>query len=164
MLVQSATPQMVAQWKAIWCEYRDRLRPNRRSGGEVVAYLREKYPLRELHDNAATRVVTDNVLHNAYLAMKLPANTEPTAVAFIVEQSGTGATLYLKQDEVFKGNDIFAGVDLSSGCFFVEGSSLLHDELRAFQGLDAKDIQNYFLVAEYISSLRRFDLLERIVP
>ncbi len=163
MLMQPATPHMVDQWKAIWREYRDRLHPNRKSGAQVVAYLRGKYSLRELHDDAALRVVTDNVLHNAPLAMKLPAGTVPAAVAFIVERSGEGEVLYRNQDDVFRGNSIFAGVDLVSGCFFVEGSSLLHDELHAFQGLDAADIQNYFLVAEYISSLRRFDLLEHVV-
>ncbi len=120
--------------------------------------------MQQLHDDAATRVVTDNVLHNAHLAMKLPACTVPAAVTFIVERFGAGEALYRNHDEVFKGNRTFAGVDLGSGCFFVEGSSLLHDELRAFQGLDAADIRNYFLVAGYISSLRRFDLLERVVP
>jgi len=41
----------------------------------------------------------------------------------------------------------------------VEGSSMLWDELCAFQGLDAKDIENYYCVAQYISCLKRFNKL-----
>ena len=36
---------MVEQWKAIWLEYRHRLRPDRKSGAEVLDYLRHKYTL-----------------------------------------------------------------------------------------------------------------------
>ena len=67
---------------------------------------------------------------------------------------------YIKtRDEMFKGRKIFIGVDLASGYFMVEGSSMLWDELCAFQGLDAKDIENYYCVAQYISCLKRFNKL-----
>lgn len=64
MLIQEATPQMIKAWKDIWNEYKDKLRPNRKSGDEVVEYLTRKYPLKELRDDKAIRVVVDNVLNN----------------------------------------------------------------------------------------------------
>lgn len=163
MLMQGATPEMVKRWKEIWNEYKYKLVPNRKSGKEVVEYLKNKYLLKELHDGNAKRLVIDNVLCNEPYAEKLPIGAEPTAVTFIVENQDNGKFLYQNQDEVFRGNNIFVGVELETGFFCVEGSSLLWDELYIFQGLDEKDIQNYFCVAEYISCLKKFGLLESVL-
>ena len=49
--------------------------------------------------------------------------------------------LYKKQEPVFRGiYPILLGIDMASGCYQVEGSALLWDELCAFQGLDKMDI------------------------
>ena len=88
---------------------------------------------------------------------------KPLPRAFVVNDSGLGQTLYKEQDEVFRGNDIFIGVDLATGFYHVEGSSFLWDELCAYQGLDAEDIQNFYCVAQYIACLERFGLLEKIL-
>ena len=37
----------------------------------------------------------------------------------------------------------------------VQGSTLLWDELCAFQGLDERDLQNYVITAQYIRALER---------
>jgi len=100
-----------------------------------------------------------NVLKNEPLREKLPEGVEPNPVAFYLENEGEGKKIYQNQDEMFKGRKIFIGVDLASGYFMVEGSSMLWDELCAFQGLDAKDIENYYCVAQYISCLKRFNKL-----
>jgi len=160
MLMQEATPEMVERWKEVWNKYKSKLLPNRKSGKEVVEYLKNKYLLEELHDDNAKQVVIDNVLYNKSYADKLPNGREPSAVTFVVQNEDKGKLLYENQDEVFKGNNVFVGVELESGFFYVEGSSLLWDELYVFQGLDEKDIQNYFCVAEYISCLKKFGLLE----
>ena len=55
---------------------------------------------------------------------------------------------------------IFVGIDLSSGFYQVEGSTLLWDELCAFQGLDCQDLKNYVVVAQYISALKRIGKLD----
>ena len=39
----------------------------------------------------------------------------------------------------------------------VEGSTLLWDELRAFQGLDEKDLQNFVMVAQYLEAQERMN-------
>lgn len=163
MLMQEATPEMLEAWKVTWNEYKDKLLPNRRSGAEIIAYLIDKYLLTEIHDDWALHVVTENVLNNEPLAEKIPVGSTPSPVAFFVKNSGKGKILYENQDEDFKENKIFVGVDLVSGFFCVEGSSMLWDELCAFQGLDEKDIQNPYCVAEYISCLKRFGLLDEII-
>lgn len=160
MLLQEATPEMVEGWKEVWQKYKSKLLPNRKSGREVVEYLKNKYLLEELHDGDAKQVVIDNILNNKQYADKLPRGAEPSAVMFVVKNKDNGKLLYDNQDDVFKGINVFVGVELKSGFFYVEGSSLLWDELYVFQGLDEKDIQNYFCVAEYISCLKKFGLLE----
>ena len=42
----------------------------------------------------------------------------------------------------------------------MEGSSLLWDELYAYRGLNEPELENYYSVAEYVSCLNRFGLLE----
>ena len=163
MLMQDATPQMVEEWKAVWNQYKDKLRPNRKSGLEVVDYLLGKYSLKELHDDKAAQVVTDNVLYNKVYAEKLPAGATPSVMTFIIEKTGAAEILYENQDDIFKEISIFVGIDLESGLVHVEGSSMLWDELYAFQGLDADDIQNFYSAAEYISCLKRFGILDQVI-
>lgn len=163
MLMQEATPEMREVWRVTWNEYKDRLLPNRKSGAEIVAYLSDNYLLTEIYDDEALQVVTENILNNEPLAEKVPVGNTTSPVAFFVKNSGKGTTLYENQDELFKDIKIFVGVDLTSGFFCVEGSSMLWDELCAFQGLDEKDIQNPYCVAEYISCLKRFGLLNKII-
>lgn len=160
MLMQEPTPEMVERWKEVWIEYRDKLLPNRKYGKEVVEYLKNKYLMEELNDDNLKQVVIDNLLYNKPFTEKLPMGVEPSVVTFVIENKDNGKFLYENQDEIFKGNNVFVGVELGSGFFCVEGSSLLWDELYAFQGLDEKDIQNYFCVAEYISCLKKFGILE----
>lgn len=45
---------------------------------------------------------------------------------------------------------MFVGIDLVSGYFYVEGSEEIYDDLFAFRGLDERDLDNFFLVAEYV--------------
>ncbi len=161
--MQKATPEMIKEWKKVWNEYKDKLLPNRKSGKEVVEYLKSKYSLEELNDDNAKQVVIKNVLYNKIYRDKLPTGEEPSAVTFIVKNQANGESLYENQDEIFKANKIFVGVELESGFFCVEGRSQLWDELYAFRGLDEKDIQNYFCVAEYISCLKKFGRLESVL-
>lgn len=47
------------------------------------------------------------------------------------------------------------GIDLTTGEFHVESENIekviqIYDDLFAYRGLDAADLKNYFLVAEYI--------------
>ena len=156
MLMQEVTSEMLKEWKAIWIEYRDRLRPNRKIGQEIIIFLQSKYSLTELNDNKALNVIVGNVLYNEPHAEKLSRNERSSPKAFIVNNSGAGRELYKDQDEIFKGLDIFVGLDLATGFYCVEGSSLLWDKLCAYQGLDEKDLRNFYSVAQYILSLKRF--------
>ncbi|MCL2568013.1 MAG: hypothetical protein FWE12_01045 [Oscillospiraceae bacterium] len=156
MLRQEPTPEMIAEWEMVWRAHKDKLRPNRKSGADIVKYLTEKYPLRELHDAAATQVVIDNVVMNEHLAERIPEGIVPLAVTFIVENRAEGRKLYAEPDEFLGDGDIFVGVELVSGYYQVEGTSLLWDELCVFQGLDEKDIENFFCVAQYIEAIKKF--------
>lgn len=156
MLMQEATPELLAQWKAVFQAHHDHLQPNRRTGQELLAYLRARYPLVERCDEEALMVVSENVQQNPPLREKLPPGKPPLPRAFTVAHEGAGRSLYAEQDALFRGRDIFVGIDLESGYFCVEGSSLLWDELYAFRGLDKADIENYYCVAEYIACLERF--------
>lgn len=163
MLMQKPTPEMIEMWKEVWNDFKDKLSPNRKTGKEIVAYLKDKYSLEEQHDDNVKQVVINNVLYNKPYSDRLPEGAEPSVVTFIVVNEDNGKFLYENQDEVFKGNNIFVGVELETGFFCVEGSSHLWDELYVFRGLDKTDIQNYYCVGEYISCLKKFGLLESTI-
>lgn len=166
MVTREPTKEMFETWKAIWIEYKDKLQPNRKSGAEVLAYLQSRYVLTEIHDKNALDTITLNVTENERLSEKLPQGVLPEPRAFYLENEGNGEKFYLPENiddiELWGGEitKIFVGVDLSSGFYLVEGSTMLWDELCAFQGLDGQDLKNYVIVGQYIRCLKRFDKLE----
>lgn len=163
MLTQPPTQEMIEHWKAVWRQYRGRLTPNRKSGQELLDYLCARYPLTEIDDPEAYEVVRQNVLQNEHLAQKLPVDTKPIPRAFFVEDTGKGHELFACRESLWTGDKIFVGIDLASGWYLVEGSCVLRDELCAFQGVDETDLENFYLVAEYISCLERFGWLDSIL-
>jgi hypothetical protein len=163
MLMQKATPEMVTAWKVTFDQYRPQLSPNKKTGSEILGYIKQKYSITEVPDDTIKQVVVDTVILNKCYANKLPSGKTPAAKGFSIENTGAGNYLYEKQDDIFKGNKIVVGIDLETAFFMVEGSSLLWDELFAFRGLDDDDLTNFYLVAEYISCLKRFDHLDRVL-
>jgi hypothetical protein len=163
MLMQEATPEMVETWKSIFAEYKTRLCPNRKKAQGIIEYLEDKYRLEELTGGEWKQLVIDTVLLNEFYSKKLSAGKTVIPKVYRVLNEGNAQPLYRQQDEVFKGKDIILGIDLETGFFDVEGSSLLWDELFAFRGLDEDDLNNYYLVAEYISCLKRFDMLDDVL-
>ena len=163
MLSEMPTLETIETWKNIWIEYKDKLKPNRKSGIEILQYLEETYPLKKLEDTYANEVVTRSVLDNKIYKRKLKIGVEPNPVTFIIKNRGNGKKLYDNQDKLYKGYDIFVGIDIESGFFCVEGSSMLWDELYTFRGLDEMDIKNFYFVSEYIYCLKKFGLLEQVL-
>ena len=162
MLTQAVTPELITQWKALFQKYRPLLRPNRKPASLLASFLMECYPLSVCTDHCWEEAIRGNVLENPSEREKLPPGAFPLPVAFRVKNSGTGASLYQSQEEGNTGSPIYVGMDLITGYFQVEGGCrLLWDQLFAFRGLDAMDLENYYLVAEYIGCLRRFGKLER---
>ncbi len=152
MLMTAPTPAMMEQWRKIWNEAKDRLKPNRRTGAALIAYLQENYTVTEFSDPEFSAVVSDNITLNAHSAAKLPEGILPRPRTFWVENTGKGHRLYENPDAGFEEMErIFVGIDEVTGEFCVELNSLLWDELFAFRGLDAADLENCYLVAEYVA-------------
>ncbi len=153
----------------MWEQYRGMLRPNRKSEPELLSYLLSLYPMTERFDPKALDVISSNVTMNEHLAEKLPKGVAPVPRAFYLENLAGGKKFYEpsnKDPYAVWGCDIsniFVGIDVSSGFFMVEGSTLLCDELCAFQGVDEKDLQNYVITAQYLQALKRVGKLETVI-
>lgn len=163
MLTQAATPEMLSMWRTIHAEYKGKLYPNKKQASDIIEYLKHKYPLIEIKDKKWEQLVADNVLKNGHEIKKLPAGKKPVVIVNSIKNSGSGKILYENQDDVFRGLNIVVGIELETAFFTVEGSSMLWDELFAFRGLDEDDLNNCYLVSEYISCLKRFDLLDGVL-
>lgn len=161
MLMQEPTPQLIQHWQEVHAYFRPLLRPNRKDGPEIVDYLNRHYPLEKTNSKQWKQIVSFNVLSNQHNMAKLPEGKVPHPMVFLVMRRKAGLLLYQEQDECFLKEDIYVGIDTRTGFFHVEGSSRLYDELVAFRGLDADDLENYYLVAEYIECLERFGLLSQ---
>ncbi len=153
MLTEMPTEEMISKWKRVYSEYRGKLKPNRKSSYELVEYLKNSYPLKEMDDRKFENMVTEEMMENDFSMEKLEKGKTPRIVSFKVLNIGDGERLYKKQDKIFKGLDIIIGIDMETGYFHIEGSSILYDELFKFRGLDEQDLSNYFLVYEYVKQM-----------
>lgn len=169
MITQEPTEAILEEWKSVWLRYKDKLNPNRKSGTDLLNYLLQKYILTEMHEKGAADAVIGNVTMNTCYAEKLPVGMIPVPRTFFLENAGNGDIFYRaenKDSEDIWGADItriFVGIDTVTGFFMVEGSTMLYDELIAFQGLDEKDIKNFVCVSQYIAALKQFDRLQDVV-
>ncbi len=136
MLTTKPTTEMLQEWKRLHEEYRPKLSPNRKSGEQVDAYFREKYP-HTLIDSADLReMIAAEILENPHHAEKLPPDAKPCVRCYL---SG----------------DVLVGIDLVTGHIHVECEEIaraeaIYDDLFVYRGLDEADLENAFLTAEYV--------------
>ena len=138
MLTKRPTPEMIKEWEKIFEENRKELFPNRKTGKEVDEYFRNNYSYTELDSAKFKEIVEYNIMHSIHNKAKLPDGDIPKINIYKIENS-----------------DIILGIDLITGFFQIEGEDMgkvaeIFDDLYAFRGLDGMDIENYFLVAQYI--------------
>lgn len=167
MLTQEPTEELLQEYKSIWMQYKDQLKPNRKTGRELLEYLEQKYPLTEIYEKEAADAIVLSV-QNGSNKEKLPVGIAPIPRTFFLENTGNGTVFYTKENkdsfDVWGGDitRIFIGIDVATGYFLAEGSTMLWDELYAFRGLDEADLKNYVRVAQYILALKRFGLSQTI--
>ena len=136
MLTTAPTSEMFEEWKQIFEKYHSSLIPNRKSGIEVDLYFRKKYS-HQLFDNSEFReIVSLNITDNHYYRRKLPENTLPDI-------------------QCYKTGTVLVGIDLFTGDFHSESENTeeviqIYNDLFVYRGLDVEDINNIFLVAEYV--------------
>lgn len=135
MLMYEPTKEMIEEWKAIFDQVRGTLRPNRKSGEEVDRYFREIYPWKEYTSPEFRQMLKTGILENEHTIKKLHG-LRPDIRTYLVE-------------------DVLIGIDLISGEFHVESEDFdrmqeIYDDLFAFRGLDEEDLENFFLVAQYV--------------
>ncbi len=158
MISSRPSRKQLEQWRRIREAAKAELQPNRRSGRQLLDYLRAMYPLEPADSAEISDIIAGNVTGNAHSKEKLPEGVSPEPVAFILRNEGNGSILYRKRRGLDRlSRRILVGVDMASGCYHVEGSERLWDELCAYQGLDAADIENYVCVAQYVQSIERRD-------
>jgi len=138
MLTQEAAADMVEEWKKLYDEHRGFLYPNRKTGKELDAYVRDKYEVHPIQTKEADNVVIENIMCNRVFKEKLPDNMQPCPITYHTDEQ-----------------KVFIGIDLVSGYFCVEGSEQIYDDLFAFRGLDEKDLNNVFMVAEYVKCIKK---------
>ncbi len=138
MLTTKPTVEMIEKWKKIFEENQNNLFPNRKTGKEVDEHFKTKYDYEELDSPKHKEIVEYNIMHSNHNKAKLPDGVLPQIAIYKI-----------------KNTDILVGIDRITGFFQIESEDKdkmaeIYDELFAFRGLDLMDIDNYFLVAQYI--------------
>lgn len=157
MLTSEPTEEMIREWKDIFLQYKDKITPNRIIPQKLVDYIAKKYSLLTIVDTKYDEILIHNETSNILYKNKMIRGNKPEPVIFELQNTGLGKEVYRKQDEIFKKSKIIIGVDLSTGFFIVEGSSYIWNEMLAYRGLDNDELNNFYLVAEYINCLKIFD-------
>ncbi len=155
MLMQEPTEDMIKECKEIFNQYKDKIKPNKKEGVDIIKYLENHYSITEIQDNELESIVESNIKDNEFNSNKIKGEN-PIIRMFEINNNGKSKELYKKQDNIFKGIKIIVGIELKTSFIFVEGSSYLYDELTAYKGLDEEDIKNYFLVSQYIKCKEKF--------
>lgn len=160
MLNRPVNQKILTKWKNLTKEFGCTLKPNRKSGKELLTYLQNKYPL-EKAPNELSDIVVFNIVENKVFSEKLPSGKAPEPQVFFIKNEGAGKILYERngiRKKVFaKCKRIFVGIDLVTGYFTVENSSSLWDELFIFRGLDEYDLKNFVIVGQYLELSGKFD-------
>lgn len=166
MITAEPTAAQLAAWKQTWLDRRGQLTPNRITGAALLGYLCGRYVLTPLHGAEAEQAVAAAVLENEVYAQKLPAGAQPEPRVFYLENAGAGRRFFSPEHRdpapLWGGRitRIFVGIDVTTGYFTVEGSTLLWDELCAVRGFDAQDLRNFVCTAQYLEARRRCGLAE----
>ncbi len=139
MLTTEPTLEMLQEWKCLHEKYRPKLTPNRRSGTQVDAYFREKYPHTPVDSEELHEMIAAEILENPHHAEKLLEDCVPDVRCYL---SG----------------DVLVGIDLVTGHIHVECEEIaraeaIYDDLFVHRGLDEKDLENAFLTAEYVKRM-----------
>jgi len=151
MITSCPNAEQLNEWRRIWEENRDLITPDRKNGQQLIDYLHAIYELDEIIDQEISDVISGNITDNPHSAQKLPENAQPLPRAYYVKNTGSGRRLYERRnEEEAEVSRILVGVDTVSGCYHVEGSCLLWDELCAYQGLDESDLSNFVCTAMYV--------------
>ena len=161
--MQKPTKESIKEWKEIYEEYKSFLHPNLKPAVLVIEYLKDKYPIRENTSKRFTEALIYNIKMNEQLVLKIHDGKELTPIVFIIPNERNASELYKIRDEVYDGSQIIIGIEFETDYFIVEGSDELSDEITAFRGLDMNDINNYYLVANYVRCLKKYNLLENVL-
>lgn len=142
MITQEPARRDIERWRRIYEQNRKRLTPNRVGGTEVERYFVEKYAPQTFLDAAFIQTVEGNLLSNAVHFEKLALGARPDVAAY----------------RLF--GDVLVGIDRTTGFFHVEGSDIrrvaeIWDDLFLYRGLDACDLENFVLVAQYVMLRQR---------
>ena len=143
MLTTEPTEEMVREWKRIHCEYRDKLKPNRKTGAQVNEYFINRYSPERYDSDEFVSVVEYNIMMNEPNREKLPEGGRPSIAAYKISDG-----------------EALVGIDLTTGFIHVECEDIqraeeIYDDLFVFRGLDEKDIDNFFLTAQYVQCLNK---------
>lgn len=141
MLTTEITQELIEEWKWIFHEHHSQMSPNRKSGKEVDTYFKSKYPYQIVDSPEFKKVVEFNITENEHSRNKVP-NDENLQV------------------NIYRVEDVLIGIEISSGEFHVECEDIekviaIYDDLFVYRGLDVADLENYFLVAEYVRLSQR---------
>jgi len=154
---------VVKGWMATYKKYSPLLIPNRKTVAEIIEYIKLNYPVEEDKSERSKSVVVDNITMNEFSAKRILDGTNLNPIVFVVKNEGRAKNLYQKQDGIFKDVPIMIGMESETGFVFVEGSKELSDEITAFQGLDSDELTNYYLVANYIHCLQKYNKLNEVI-
>lgn len=157
MLMQETNEEMMKICKEIYNQYKDKIKPNKKSGESIIKYILDNYPTIDVEASQLEDMILQDMMSNDFFKDKL-GNRKPNIKIFVIKDEEKGHDLYIKQNEECEGNLIFIAIEMQTSAIFVKDSRDLYEELVAFTGLDKEDIKNEFLVAQYIQCKKKFKI------
>ncbi len=159
MITQPLSEEKLEDFTQLYNQYKHTLQANRKSGEQLLAYLKKHYDVIEATDQAFVEMVAFNIMHNEYSREKVDPNKALNIKKLVLKNEGRNTSLFKEEEALLWGknkNCIEVGIDTNSAYYCVSGSTALWDELCAYQGLDVYDLQNVVCVGQYLQCLQQF--------
>ena len=170
--------EVVEGWQKLYDLHRPHLQENHKHALDVSHYVMKEYPLRRVYSPYAIELMEENALKLKGAQAK-ETEGEPLQVeVYQVEETGKGKELYDLQEQEhnqtmmtlqqampgfmpydFSSQPIVIGFEFTCDYVFSEGSQKLSDEIIMYRGLSKEELDNIYLVADYIETMQRYGKL-----
>lgn len=159
MLTELATDEMILEWKEIYRLNKPKLKPNKLNIDDVKQYLENKYTMIDLDSTEFNSIIKANIMSNPHYSERIQEGISLDIESYVINKTPRSNHLFDSRKALFKNMRIKIGFERMTNRIQVFGSDILSDELIAFQGLDEYDLENFYIVAEYINCLTKSNLL-----
>lgn len=143
--ISEVNDNVIRKYELIYNKSLPYLKPNLMRMDNILKKLKEKYSIEEFDNAEFLKVVAKNTDY------KYGKTMDSNILGYRIINDTSSKDLFSKREVEFENMEyIYFGINLENNGFYVEGSTLLHNDLVYMRGLSEEELDNIWLTCEYI--------------